>query len=182
MTDQTPEVKQNYNYQTDQQVSVNAYLEIAVNGEPVKFQVTSRYGASPEKIVKTTEAAITAYSMLRVMYPKPEATTASAPQASNVESVGGLSLNISKIKVTPEVKDGKPRIMVELFEANHQWADIKAFYDNPTQASAAFSDVTGLDFSTAGEYSLNCIADYRESEKKNKNGKPYKNLVNVRAA
>ena len=77
MTDQKPEVKPEYEYQyqVDQQVSVNAYFETEINGEAVKFQVTSRYGSTAEKIVKTTEAAITAYSMLRALYPKPVPST-----------------------------------------------------------------------------------------------------------
>lgn len=77
MTDQKPEVKPELQhvYHTDQQVSVNAYFDADVNGEAVKFQVTSRYGSTAEKIVKTTEAAITAYSMLRALYPKPVPST-----------------------------------------------------------------------------------------------------------
>lgn len=73
MTTPTQEVKpeQQYIYQTDQQVSVNAFIEIEVDGEPVKFQVTSRYGASPDKITKTASAAIEAYKSLRTSYPKP---------------------------------------------------------------------------------------------------------------
>jgi len=104
-----------------------------------------------------------------------------APAApSAVAETGTMSLRIGKIKVTPEVKDGKPRIMVELFAGSHQYADIKKFFDNNSQASAAFAAVTSLDFSIAGEYTVDFIADYRNSEKMNTKGNPYKNLVNVR--
>lgn len=73
MTEPNPVVKPELQhvYHTDQQVSVNAYFEAEINGEAVKFQIMSRYGSTAEKIVKTTEAAITAYSMLRALYPKP---------------------------------------------------------------------------------------------------------------
>jgi hypothetical protein len=77
MTDQKTEVKTEVKpelqhvYHTDQQVSVNAYFEADVNGETVKFQITSRYGSTTAKIVSTTEALVTAYSMLRAMFPKP---------------------------------------------------------------------------------------------------------------
>lgn len=111
--------------------------------------------------------------------PPPASATATAP--APVKSPEGVqSIAVKKIKVTPEVKDGKPRTMVELFAEGHQWADIKAFYDTPSAASAAFGTVTGLDFAAAGEYSVEFIADYRLSEKKNSKGNPYKNLVNVR--
>lgn len=109
----------------------------------------------------------------------PAPVTATSPAPVKPQE-GTQSLAIKKIKVTPEVKDGKPRTMVELFGDGHQWADIKAFYDTPSAAAAAFASVTGLDFSAAGEYSIDFIADYRLSEKKNSKGNPYKNLVNIR--
>lgn len=74
----TPDVQQQYLYHTDQQVSVNAFIEVDVEGEPVRFQVTSRYGSTPEKIVKTTQAAIDAFKSLRASFPRPEGKTAPA--------------------------------------------------------------------------------------------------------
>ena len=109
--------------------------------------------------------------------PAPAQTAAPAPatQAGNV-------LSITKIKVTPEVKDGKSRIMVELYADGHQWADIKAFFNDANAAKTAFGMVTGADFSVAGEYTFNppFAADYRNSDKLNSKGNPYKNLVQVR--
>ena len=104
---------------------------------------------------------------------------ATAPAAANKT---GTSMQIAKIKVTPEIKDGIQRIMVELFEPNHQWSDIKAFYPTGEAAHVAFSGVTDLNFHEAGEYQINCIADYRLSEKRNSKGNQYKNLVSVRTA
>ena len=74
MTQPNPEVKneQQYIYQTDQQVSVNAFIDISIDGEPVRFQVTSRYGATSDKISKTVTAAIEAYRAIREAYAKPE--------------------------------------------------------------------------------------------------------------
>lgn len=111
--------------------------------------------------------------------PEPRLDQAPAP-AKDEANPTGLSFQVSKLKVTPEIKDGAQRIMVELFAEGHQWADIKAFYSTAEQAAVAFADVTGLDFHVAGEYSINCIADYRLSDKKNTKGNPYKNLVRVR--
>lgn len=72
MTDPT-EVKQElkYEYQVDQKVSVNSNIDVEINGEVVRFLVTARHGSTSENIVKLTEAAITAYSILRGLYPKP---------------------------------------------------------------------------------------------------------------
>jgi hypothetical protein len=66
--DVTP--KQDYHYQVDQQVSVNSFLDVPIDGETVRFQVTNRYGASPEKIVKTVRANIEAYTILRQAFPR----------------------------------------------------------------------------------------------------------------
>lgn len=69
MTEET-KPEQSYHYQTDQQVSVNAYFDTEVGGETVRFQITNRYGASTEKIVRTVKAAIEAYAALRAEFPR----------------------------------------------------------------------------------------------------------------
>lgn len=115
------------------------------------------------------------------LQPAPKATQAPAPATTPATAnATGTSMQISKIKVTPEVKDGAARILVELFSEGHQWADIKAYFNTGEKAHVAFSSVTDLDFNTAGEYQINCIADYRLSDKTNSKGNPYKNLVSVR--
>jgi hypothetical protein len=115
------------------------------------------------------------------LQPAPKPAQAPAPKPA-IANASGTSFKISKIKVTPEIKDGAQRIMVELFQDGRQWADIKAFYTTSEAAQTAFSSVTDLDFKTASEYQINCIADYRLSDKKNTKGKPYNNLVAVRPA
>jgi len=72
MTEPTQAVKQEmeFMYQVDQQVSVNAFIDIDINGEAVRFQITNRYNSNPEKIVKTTQAAIEAFTQLRSLYPR----------------------------------------------------------------------------------------------------------------
>lgn len=81
------QIEQDYHYQVDQQVSVNAFFDAPIDSETVRFQVTSRYGASPEKIIRTTEAAIEAYKQLRATHPLPErvAPQAQAPANGNGE-------------------------------------------------------------------------------------------------
>ena len=178
---QAGQPQQQYTYSTDQQASVNSMFEVSVNGETVRVQVTNRYGSSADKIVKTVIAHIEALSALREVYPKPATVTAPAPAttAAPKQNATGTTLVIKKMKVVPEVKDGKPRIMVELYADGHQWADIKAYYNDAAAASAAFAMVTGADFSTAGEYAVEFAADYRNSEKLNSKGNPYKNLVSA---
>jgi hypothetical protein len=115
------------------------------------------------------------------LQPAPKPTQATAPaNPAPTANASGTSFKVSKIKVTPEIKDGASRIMVELFAEGHQWADIKSFYDTGEKARVAFSTVTDLDFNVAGEYQISCVADYRLSDKKNSKGNPYKNLVSVR--
>ena len=85
----TPEKEQReYYYQVDQLVSVNAYFEAQIGNELVKFQVTSRYSASPEKIAATTESAIKAYELLREKFPLPERKPATIAEQPNAQGNG----------------------------------------------------------------------------------------------
>lgn len=78
----TPE----YQYQVDQQASVNAFFDVSIGVEFVRLQITARYGSTPDKIAKTTEALISAYGLLRAAHPladvapKPAMSTVNAPQ------------------------------------------------------------------------------------------------------
>ena len=67
---QPEKIEQDYHYQVDQQVSVNAFLDVDLIGETVRFQVTNRYGATTEKITKTVRANIEAYKLLRQEFPR----------------------------------------------------------------------------------------------------------------
>lgn len=108
--------------------------------------------------------------------PKPASTPAPIPQAN----ASGTSIMVKKIKVTQDVKDGATRTIVDLFRDGDKFPELKAFFKSPDLAKIAFGIVTGLDFSTTGEYNLDCIADYRLSDKLNTKGNPYKNLVAIR--
>lgn len=70
MTIEPKAIEQEFHYQVDQQVSVNSFIDIEVEGETVRFQVTSRYGSTPEKIIKTARANIEAYTLLRQEFPR----------------------------------------------------------------------------------------------------------------
>ena len=58
----TQDVKQQFTYAVDQQVSVNAFIDVEIEGENVRFQITSRYNSTADKIVKTTKEAIAAFA------------------------------------------------------------------------------------------------------------------------
>ncbi len=113
MSDETKILEQSYHYQTDQQVSINGYFDVEINGETVKFQVTNRYGASPEKIVKTVKAAIDAFAMLRQEFPRqfikpPEMSQ--EPVRHPIDDSGHAIPAIQKTvaeRLSVEMKDGK---------------------------------------------------------------------------
>lgn len=118
--------------------------------------------------------------------PKQEATTTTpVPQsvvgAMPVIDTGINTLQVSKMVVTPKPDN---KVELQLFEAGHKYADL---YHNGTvaQVLTALSG-TGLDWKeehlkTANEFNVSFFADWRNSEKLNKNGKPYKNIVGYRA-
>ena len=120
--------------------------------------------------------------------PKPKqenTTTTPAPQsvvgAMPVIDTGINTLQVSKMIVTPKPDN---KVELQLFQAGHQYADL---YHNGTvaQVLTALSG-TGLEWKeehlrTANEFNVSFFADWRNSEKLNKNGKPYKNIVGYRA-
>lgn len=60
-----------YTYSVEQEVSVNAFLDVEIAGETHKLQVTSRYGSTEEKIVSTVNNVIGAIGRLRADYKIP---------------------------------------------------------------------------------------------------------------
>jgi hypothetical protein len=157
-----------------------------IDGNGFEHMVTIRgwtFQAMYQTIAKAEAFILESGGRTAALQPAPKPAQAPAPSTeSATANAVGTSMQIAKIKVTPEVKDGVQRILVELFAIGHEWPDIKAFYSTGEQAHTAFSGVTDLNFNEAGEYQINCIADYRLSEKKNSKGNPYKNLVSVRTA
>lgn len=126
MTNQTPDVT--YTYSKEQTASVNAFVDIDVNGEVVRFQITSRFGATPEMIAKTATSAVEAFKLLRESYPRPEGKVSPAPQQTTekkfeVKPVDAAELpeglpdgieafkeDFDEIEITP-VADGKVSII-----------------------------------------------------------------------
>lgn len=107
--------KQDYHYQVDQQVSVNAYFDVDVAGETVRFQITSRHGSTPEKIIKNVEAAIEAYTILREKHPRNlvQVQQPPAPQEPKYQPIDDSGHELPNTnfftadKLTVDMHDGK---------------------------------------------------------------------------
>jgi hypothetical protein len=108
-------VEQDYHYQVDQQVSVNAFIDVDVLGETVRFQVTNRYGATPEKIIKTTRAAIEAYIAMRQEFPR-QVIQPPVPSEPSYHTVDDGGNELPKVKsFTAE------RLSVESVDGKHYY-------------------------------------------------------------
>lgn len=113
------------------------------------------------------------------------ASTSPAPQsvvgAMPSVDTGINTLQVSKVVVTPKPDN---KVELQLFEAGHKYADL---YHNGTVAQVLTALTgTGLVWTeehmrSAQEFNVSFFADWRNSEKLNKNGKPYKNIVGYRA-
>jgi hypothetical protein len=188
--------EQEYVYQVDQQVSVNAFFDASIDAETVRFQVTSRYGSTPEKIVKTTEAAIEAYKLLRAAYPLPAAPAktaapasspaappappAPATQKANVDT-GVNTMAIKKMTVAPQA-DGK--VKIGLYADGHKFPDL--YMSLGLDATLKTLAGTGLEWtaehlSAVAEFNVDFLADWRNSDKLNGKGNPYKNVIALRS-
>ena len=122
--------------------------------------------------------------------PKPQPKEQSAaPSNSPVTAKAGESsvdtsvntLEVVKVRVTPKPDD---KVELQLFGEGHQYADL---YHNGTvkQVLAALT-ATGLvwdesHLKVASEFTVKFYADWRNSEKMNGKGKPYKNIIQYRA-
>ena len=74
MTEENKTPQQEYVYNVDQLASVNSFIEIDIDGETVRLQLTSRHNATPEKIAAAALANVEAYKVIRAKYPRPVAT------------------------------------------------------------------------------------------------------------
>lgn len=91
------------------------------------------------------------------------------------------TLEVVKVNITPSA-DGK--IKVGFFSPGHQWADLTT--NMGLDATLKMLATTGYDWSAdqlkaVADFPINCYADWRNSDKMNKNGVPYKNLIALRA-
>jgi hypothetical protein len=116
--------------------------------------------------------------------PAAPATTAPQPQSivgnMQVQDTSINTMLIKKVKVEPQA-DGK--VKVELFAEGHKYADLKMTMG--LDATLKALDGTGYEWtpdylSKVQEFDMSFYADWRNSEKLNSAGKPYKNVVAFR--
>lgn len=114
----------------------------------------------------------------------PAAQSAPAPQsvvgALPVQDTSINTMEIRRVKVEPQ-PDGK--IKVELYADGHKYADLKMTMglDATLKALAGTGYEWTAEFlSKVSEYDMSFYADWRNSEKLNSAGKPYKNVVAFR--
>lgn len=91
------------------------------------------------------------------------------------------TLAIVKFNVEPR-QDGK--VNLNFFGANHKYADIRSV-KTPAEAAAMLQPTgawTPEHFSKLSEYTIDMLIDWRNSDKMNSRGQPYKNIVAIRAA
>lgn len=113
--------------------------------------------------------------------PQAPSSPAPVPNGNGNGHSAMLSLRAAKMTVTPRA-DGK--VDLKFFEAGHQYPDI--YTAKTINEAITMLKTTGAwkpeHFAAAGEFQVNMVIDYKNSEKLNKNGKPYKDIVTVSAA
>jgi hypothetical protein len=176
MPEENKQVEMQFNYQVDQQVSVNAYFDTEISGETVRFQITSRYNSTPEKIVKTVNTAIAAFEMLRQEHPR-QMIQPQSPKEPRYESVddGGEKLpevqSFTASKLSVSVTDGKIsfKVMGGQFE---KWG--VTVYDEVMKAA-------GLSYDPNKPDNIPNISGWRVDwiEYQAKNGKMYKKVTRL---
>jgi len=170
MTEPTQAVKQEmeFTYSVDQQVSVNAFIDIDINGEAVRFQITNRYNSNPEKIVKTTQAAIEAFTALRTQYPRsvqiPQSKPAEHKQEFKEEHAGTYEdpRSFKAVAVVVSMTDGKQYFKVKGEEGK--------FPKFPVTVWSEVLEKAGIDpnkIDMKDGHALNCPAYYIVNEKGN---------------
>lgn len=119
----------------------------------------------PNPNVKTNSAAAPA--------PAP-----SQPVQENENQPEGGVIRVVKVLVTPRT-DGKSK--VEFFGAGRKYADLSSVMTPDSLANLFGSGWTPDHFMVATEYQVSFSAYWRNSEKMNSAGKPYRNVVRLEA-
>jgi len=106
------------------------------------------------------------------------AAPAPAPSQPVQENADNGVIQVVKIVVTPRT-DGKSK--VEYFGAGRKYADLSSVMTPDSLANLFGSGWTPDHFMVATEYQVSFSAYWRNSEKMNSAGKPYRNVVRLEA-
>lgn len=111
--------------------------------------------------------------------PAPIAPATPAPATQATPQM--FTMQIERMEITPRA-DGK--VDAKFFQAGHQYPDLTTA--KPPDALVAMLAQTGqwtaAHFAAATQYPVKWIIEWVNSDKLNKNGKPYKNIVAIKAA
>lgn len=121
----------------------------------------------PNPNVKTNSAAA----------PAPAPAPSQPVQENENQPEGGV-IRVVKVLVTPRT-DGKSK--VEFFGAGRKYADLSSVMTPDSLANLFGSGWTPDHFMVATEYQVSFSAYWRNSEKMNSAGKPYRNVVRLEA-
>lgn len=128
--------------------------------------------------------------------PEPQAATTTAPSGGSVTTSvvataaptptapGALVVRAAKLEVTPRA-DGK--VDAKFYEAGHNYPDLYATKSAGELAAMLTPAPVGGPwtpdkFTVANTFTVSMAIEYALSDRLNKNGKPYKNIVAVRPA
>lgn len=158
-------------------------IEVKTSGENGIAAVDDLYATISHGIEKyewQTEQG----SAPKITTPTPvQTTTNPAPAAKSSADVGAVNtMEIVKVAIAPQA-DGK--IKIGLFEAGHKYPDLYMTLGLDAALKALAN--TGYEWtaeylSKSSEYDMHFFADWRNSEKLNSKGNPYKNVVVLRSA
>jgi len=159
-------------------------ITVKASGDDTAAAIGDLYGGIAHGIDKygwTTEQQGAPKAQV-IQPPVPAAPVAVVGNAPAVVDTSLNTLEVVRVIVTPKPDD---KVELQLFGRGHQYADL---YHNGTiaQVMTALTG-TGLVWERemlqkANEFHVNFFADWRNSEKLNTKGKPYKNIVGYRSA
>ena len=155
-------------------------ITVKASGDNVAAAVDDLYAGishGMEKFGWTTEQA----GAPKAQASQPAQPTSAPSAPANVDTSIN-TLEVVKVVVTPKPDD---KVELQLFGSGHKYADL--YHNGTVKQVLAVLGTTGLTWTeehlrTAQEFNVTFYADWRNSEKLNKNGKPYKNIVNYRPA
>lgn len=107
-------------------------------------------------------------------------TQSTAPAKSGAVETGINTLEVAKVEITPKPDN---KVELKLFASGHRYPDL--FHNGTIQQVLTALSTTGFEWNAAmleksNVFDLHFFADWRNSEKLNSNGKPYKNIVGYR--
>ena len=204
----TPKKEIAYVYAVDQQVSINTFLDVDIDGETFKLQLTTRHQASTEKIVNDFLATIGALRLIRETYPKPTLPAATAPKqdaavtialdegnpqmAAEIQAAGAAvppsrkgagviyqTFDADIVEVLPQPDE---KVTICFYGTNDKYPRVKVNKWKLAAADGLMKHVTSESMGKPAKYTLRCRVYYTDgAEYHTDNGSGhYKDIEHVR--